>query len=142
MIHFELYAMRPSEAAMEIECVGKIFGNGQILINPSLIDQAEIGSTINLKITVPDQKEKKAKKELSPATKRLLKRMENAKPLGVPDDPQEISHSRLMEERMDEKFPREGSYESDISEALLSVAEEDWHDLADPEEDMYDEYKA
>ena len=90
---------------MEIECVGKKIGDDQILVDPSLIDQAEIGSTINLKITVPDQKERRGEKELSPVTKRLLKRMENAKPLGLPDDPEELSHSRLMEERMDEKFP-------------------------------------
>jgi len=90
---------------MEIECVGKISGNGQILIDPALIDRAKIGSTVKLKITVPDQKEKKGKKELSPATKRLLKRMENAKPLGLPDDPHELSHSVLAEERMEEKFP-------------------------------------
>ena len=90
---------------MEIECVGKISGNGQILVDPSLIDQAKIGSTIKLKIIVPDQKEKRGKKELSPATKRLLKRMEYAKPLGLPDDPHELSHSVLAEERMEEKFP-------------------------------------
>ena len=80
-------------------------GNGLILIDPSLIDQAKIGSTIKLKITVPDEKDKKDQEELDPATKRILEGMENAKPLGVPDDPEELSHSRLMEERMDEKFP-------------------------------------
>jgi len=90
---------------MEIECIGKKSGNGLILIDPLLIDQAKIGSTIKLKITVPDEKEKKDKEGLDPATMRILERMENAKPLGVPDDPEELSHSRLMEERMDEKFP-------------------------------------
>ena len=79
------------------------------------------------------------KKELSPDAKRLLKRMENAKPLGVPDDPEELSHSTLMEERMDEKFPSGGGYESDISEALLTIAEQDWKDWANPEEDIYEE---
>lgn len=90
---------------MEIECVGKISGNGQILIDPSLIERTKIGSMIKLKITVPDQKDKKDKKELDPATKRILQRMRNAKPIGAPDDPEELSHSRLMEERMEEKFP-------------------------------------
>ena len=126
---------------MEIECVGKKIGDDQILIDPSLIDQAEIGSTIKLKITVPDQKEKRGKRELSPAAKRLLRRMENAKPLGVPDDPEELSHYKLMEERMDEKFPPGGGYEGDISEALLTIAEQDWKDWADPEEDIYEEYR-
>jgi len=127
---------------MEIDCVGKKVGDDHVLIDPSLIDQARIGSTINLKITVPDQKEKKAKKELSPAAKRLLKRMENAKPLGMPDDPHALRHSTLMEERMNEKFPSGGGYESDISEALLTIAEQDWKDWANPEEDIYEEYKA
>ena len=126
---------------MEIECVGKISGNGQILVDPSLIDQAEIGSTIKLKITVPDQKEKRGKKKFDPTTRRILDGMENAKPLGVPDDPEEISHSRLAQERMDEKFPSGGGYESDISEALLTIAEQDWKDWANPEEDIYEEYR-
>ena len=127
---------------MEIECVGKIFKNGQILIDPSLIEQAKIGSTIKLKITLPDQKEKRRKQELSPATKRLLKRMENAKPLGLPDDPHELSHSVLAEERMEEKFPSGAGYESDISDALLTIAEQDWKDWANFGEDIYEECKA
>lgn len=126
---------------MEIECVGKKIGDDQILIDLSLIERAKIGSTIKLKNTVPDQKETRGKKELSPATKRLLKRMDNAKPLGVPDDPEEISHSRLAEERMEEKFPSGVGYESDISEAMLTIAEQDWKDWANPEEDIYEEYK-
>ena len=43
---------------------------------------------------------------------------------------------------MNEKFPSGGGYESDISEALLTIAEEDWKDWANPEEDIYEEYKA
>ena len=68
--------------------------------------------------------------------------MENAKPLGVSDDPEELSHSTLMEERMNEKVPSGGGYESDISEALLTIAEQDWTDWANPKEDIYEEYKA
>ena len=90
---------------MEIECVGKISGDGQILIDPTLIDQVKIGSIVKLRISVPDQEEKKDKKELDPATKRILERIRNAKPIGAPDDPKELSHSRLMKERLEEKFP-------------------------------------
>ena len=95
---------------MEIDCVGKKVADDQILIDPSLIDRAKIGSTIKLKITVPD-------------------------------DPEELSHSTLMEERMNEKFPSGGGYESDISEALLTIAQQDWKDWANPEEDIYEEYR-
>ena len=45
-----------------------------------------------------------AKKELDPATRRLLERMRNGKPLGVPENPEQLSHSRLMSERLEEKF--------------------------------------
>jgi len=126
---------------MEIECVGKKSGDGQILIDPSLIERAKIGSMIKLKITVPDEKEKRDKEGLDPATMRVLEGMENAKPIGVPDDPAELSESRLMEERMEEKFPSGDGYESDISEALLTIAEQDWKDWANPEEDIYEEYR-
>ena len=125
---------------MEIECVGKKVGDDHVLIDRSLIEQTKIGEMIKLKIIVPDQKEKRGKKELSPATKRLLKRMENAKPIGVPDDPEEISHSRLAEERMEEKYPIINREDS-LSEAFLRIAEQDWTDWADPEEDIYEGYR-
>ena len=57
------------------------------------------------------------------------------------DDPRELSHSVMPEERMNEKFPSGGGYESDISEALLTIAEQDWKDWVNPEEDIYEEYK-
>ncbi len=90
---------------MEIECVGKILENGRILVDPALIEKIRIGEKVKLRIMVPDQERKKEKKELSMAAKRLLKRMENAKPIGLPDDPHELSHSNLAEERMEKKFP-------------------------------------
>jgi len=68
--------------------------------------------------------------------------MENAKPIGLPDNPRKLSHSVLVEEKMDEKFPSGGGYKSNISKAFLSVAGKDWHGLAHPEEDIYDDYKA
>ena len=97
--------MRPMETAMEIECVGKKIADDQVLIDRSLIEQAKIGAMIKLKIMVPDQRAKRGKKGLSSAAKRILKRMENAKPIGLPDDPHELSHSVLSEERMEEKYP-------------------------------------
>ena len=91
---------------MEIECIGKLSEKDKIRIDPGLLSGMKVGTEIRLKITVPEKRsKKKAAKELSPAAKRLLKRMENAKPLGLPDDPHELSHSVLAEERMEEKFP-------------------------------------
>jgi len=91
---------------MEIECVGKLYKKGRIEIDPTLFSEIKSGTEIKLTISVPQRKsKKKAVKELSPAARRFLKRMENAKPLGLPDDPHELSHSILAEERMEEKFP-------------------------------------
>ena len=91
---------------MEIECVGKLYQRGQIRIDPKLLSQLKSGTEIKLTISVPEKgRVKKPQRELSTAAKRLLRRMENAKPLGLPDDPRELSHSVLAEERMEEKFP-------------------------------------
>lgn len=49
--------------------------------------------------------EKKESNKLSPDAIRILEFMRDAKPIGVPDDPNELSHSQLAEERMDDKFP-------------------------------------
>jgi hypothetical protein len=91
---------------MEIECVGKLSEKDKIRIDPSFLDGIKVGTEIRLKITVPEQRHvKKPKKGLSQAAKDLIEMLENAPSIGVPDDPEEISHSRLAEERMEEKFP-------------------------------------
>ncbi len=90
---------------MEIECYGRKVGEDRVLIDPSIIDQSKIGEMIRLKVMFPDRAEKMTKKQLSSAAKRLLERMENTKQLGLPADPQELSHAALAEERMEEKSP-------------------------------------
>ena len=91
---------------MEIECVGKIYERGKISIDPALMPVMQVGTEIRLKITVPEMRpNKKSPKGLSPAARELIEMLDNARPIGVPDDPEEISHSRLAEERMEEKFP-------------------------------------
>lgn len=127
---------------MEIECNGQISEMGKITIDPSILAEMKVGSKIRLKITVPEKKRKeKRRKGLSPGARRLLEMLENARPIGVPDDSEEISHSRLAEERMEEKFPSRVEHESDISEALLTIAEQDWKDWANSKEDIYEEYR-
>ena len=91
---------------MEIECVGQISEKGKITIDPSLFAEMKVGSKIRLKITVPEKERKeKRRKDISPGARRFIEMLENARPIGLPDDPEEISHSRLAEERMEEKFP-------------------------------------
>ena len=88
---------------MEIECIGEVLENGRILTDPPISDKIKVGSRIKIKIVV-QEKERKKKKELSPAAKRLLEKMQKARPLGLPDNPHELSHSVLAEERMEEKI--------------------------------------
>ena len=38
---------------MEIECIGEISDKGKIIIDPSLVSDLEIGSTVRLKISIP-----------------------------------------------------------------------------------------
>jgi hypothetical protein len=87
---------------MEIECVGKKSGDGQILLDPSLINRAKIGSTIKLKIIVPEQKEKKGKKQMDAATQRFLSRLENAPKLGRIKG--NLSREDIYEDMADERF--------------------------------------
>ncbi len=42
---------------------------------------------------------------VDPATQRILDRINNAKPISAPDDPRMFRHSKLAEERIDEKSP-------------------------------------
>lgn len=93
---------------MEIECIGKISKNGQILVDPALIEKIRLGTKIRIKIMVPEKESDRAKRKMSPAAKRFLNFLEKARPIGAPDDPEELSHSRLAEERMEEKFPWSG----------------------------------
>lgn len=93
---------------MEIECIGKISKNGQILVDPALIEKIRLGTKIRIKIMVPEKESDRAKRKMSPAAKRFLNLLEKARPIGAPDDPEELSHSRLAEERMEEKFPWSG----------------------------------
>ena len=91
---------------MEIQCVGKLYKKGRIEIDPALLSEIKSGTEIKLTISVPEKRHvKKPQKRLSQAAKELIEIFENARPIGVPDDPEEIGHSRLAEERMEEKFP-------------------------------------
>lgn len=91
---------------MEIECIGFLSEEGKISIDPSLLAKLELGTQVKIKIETPDiDSQGKNKREISDDAKQFLELMENARPIGAPEDPQELSHSKLAEERMEEKFP-------------------------------------
>ncbi len=91
---------------MEIECIGELTDKDIIKVDPRVFENIAVGSTLKVSVMVTDaEDDEKKPKELSPAARRLLERMENAQRIGVPEDPEELSHSKLAEERMEEKFP-------------------------------------
>ena len=90
---------------MKLECIGKLTDKDNIKVDPRVFENVPVGSTLKVSVMIPDaQGDEKTPKELSPAARRLLERMENAQRIGVPEDPEELSHSKLAEERMEEKF--------------------------------------
>jgi len=91
---------------MEIKCTGQLTKNGTISVDPEFLSNIKSGSKLLMTITAPDMATAIEDTErMSPEAKELLSFFENAKPVGVPSDPEELSHGRLMEERMEEKFP-------------------------------------
>ena len=92
---------------MIIEYFGELLPDGHLSVDPAVLAKIKKGE--KFKITIESLKtnflvDSTAKKELDSATRRLLERMRNGKPLGAPENPEQLSHSRLMSERLEEKF--------------------------------------
>lgn len=64
-----------------------------------------VGEKVKVRLENIKGKKSKERKASDPATQRILDRINNAKPIGAPDDPGLLSHSKLAEERIGEKFP-------------------------------------
>ena len=90
------------------EYIGEILPDGGLTIHGETRDRFAVGEKVRVMIKPIPTPDKKPLEQLDPATKRLLERIRNAKPIGVPDDPQLLSHSKLAEERLNEKFPWKG----------------------------------
>ena len=89
-----------------LEYTGEVLPDGRISVDPSIAHRLRTGDKLRIKIEqIPDTPKPQSKKELDPATQRILERMKKASQLGASANPEELSHSVLMEERMDEKFP-------------------------------------
>ena len=95
--------------SIEIEYTGEVVPDGRISVDPSIAHTLRTGQKLRVKIEqIPDSTEPHAKEKPDPATLRILERMKNAGSRGTPDNPDELRHSLLMEERMEEKFPWRG----------------------------------
>lgn len=83
---------------MEIECTGQLIKSGTISVDPELLSRVKQGSKLLMTITVPDDMPPATEDtgRMSPEAEELLSFFENAKSLGVPDDPEELRHGRLI----------------------------------------------
>jgi hypothetical protein len=89
-----------------MEYTGEVLPDGRISVDPSIAQRLRTGQKLRIRIEqIPDTPKEKSKNDFDPATQRILGRMKNAGSLGTPDNPDELRHSVLMEERMEEKFP-------------------------------------
>jgi len=111
---------------MQTEYTGRLLSDGHLLVSPEIIGKFEIGEILRVRLAKLDDQPVTAKhgsispechellqlfenagsgKEMTPAAKRFLERMEHADTLGVTEDPRELSHAILAEERMEKKYP-------------------------------------
>lgn len=88
------------------EYVGEVLPEGKLSVIPSISQKLIPGQKIRIRIEqLSDKTNAVTRKEMDAATRRLLDRMQNAQPLETPEDPANLRHSVLFEERMEEKFP-------------------------------------
>ena len=86
------------------EYIGEILPDGGLTIHGETRDRFAVGEKVRVMIESISRGGKKGLKELDPATKRLLEAIDNAQDIGAPDDPEQLRHSVLFEERIEEKF--------------------------------------
>ena len=90
---------------MEIEYIGELLQDGHLPGDPAVKSKLKKGEKLNVKIDLLSTNKNKRAEELDPATQRILDRINNAKPISAPDDPRMFRHSKLAEERIDDKSP-------------------------------------
>ena len=88
------------------EYIGEFLEDGRLTIHGETRDRFAVGEKVRVMIESIARREKKPLGELDPATKSLLKAIDNADDIGAPDpdDPEKLRHSVLFKERMEEKF--------------------------------------
>ncbi len=110
---------------MQTEYTGRLLSDGRLLVSPEIIGKFEVGETLRVRLAKLDDEPATARhgskspeghellqlfenagsrKEMTPAAKRFLERMEHADTLGVLENPRELSHAILAEERMEKKY--------------------------------------
>ena len=86
------------------EYIGEFLSDGRLTIHGETRHRFAVGEKVRVMIESIASREKKPLEELDPVTKSLLKAIDNAQDIGAPDNPEQLRHSVLFEERMEEKF--------------------------------------
>jgi len=86
---------------MEIEYVGEFLADGHLSVDSFIADKLIKGAKVKIKIEIFTQQKNLEKSDA--AAVRILQRMRNAKAIGTPDKPEQLRHSVLLEERLQEK---------------------------------------
>ena len=86
------------------EYIGEFLSDGRLTIHGETGNRFAVGEKVRVMIESIVRRDKKPLGDLDPATKRLLKAIDNAEDIGAPDDPEQLRHSVLFEERIEEKF--------------------------------------
>lgn len=89
---------------MQIEYIGKILPDGGLTIDGETRDRFAVGEKVRVMIEAIPTRDKKTLGQLDTATKRLLEAIDKAQDIGAPDDPEQLRHSVLFKERIEEKF--------------------------------------
>lgn len=88
---------------MEIEYIGEVLPDGHLSLDPDIAKKLSTGQKVRIRIEqIADDSRAQEKKELDPATKRLLQRLHNAPSLGVIQG--SLSREAIHGERIDERY--------------------------------------
>jgi len=86
------------------EYIGEFRSDGALTIHGGTKGRFVVGEKVRVIVESIPRRDKKEIQRLDPATKRLLEAIDKAQDIGASDDPAELRHSVLFEERMKERF--------------------------------------
>ncbi len=86
-----------------MEYIGEMLPDGRISVDPSIAYRLRTGQKLRIKIEqVLDMPEPMSKKELDPATQRILERMKKAPKLGRIQG--SLSREEIYKDRLDDRY--------------------------------------
>jgi|GEM_PF-2174686 len=89
---------------VEHEYFGEVQADGKLAVEGDLSRNFRVGEKVVVRIESIPKKNRREPGAEDAATERLLDAMERAEDLGALDNPDEMRHSALLQERIEEKF--------------------------------------